>query len=183
MKLIIALGNAEPRYDRTRHNVGFDIVDEFAATRNMNFKKSVRFKALIAEGTLKGEKTIIAKPTTYYNLVGEAARALIDFYHLENSDVLVVHDDLNLPLGTVRTRVGGSDGGNNGLKSLAAHIGTDTARIRVGTWTDEQHADKVSVVLGKLTRQEQKTIDELKPTIYNLIDQFIADDFPLTTHR
>jgi len=184
MKIIIGLGNPEARYTGTRHNVGFAVLDHFASTHRAIWKQSTKFKASTAELSIAGEKITLVKPTTFYNLVGESARAIMDFYKLTLADVLIVHDDLALPLGTIRTRVGGSDGGNNGLKSLALHIGTETARLRVGVWTDAHHAtDKVSVVLGKISKDEQATLDAQLPKAAKIIEQFATGDFESTTHR
>ena len=107
MKLLFALGNPEPRSDNTRHNVGFFVADEFARRTGVTFGEKTKFKALIAETTIGGEKVIIAKPTTFYNLVGESYRALADFYKIAPEDTLVIADDLALPFGTMRLREGG----------------------------------------------------------------------------
>jgi PTH1 family peptidyl-tRNA hydrolase len=97
---------------------------------------------------------------------------------------LVIHDDLALPLGTIRTRRGGSDGGNNGLKSLSQHLGIDTNRIRIGVWAKHhERSDKVDVVLGKLTQDEQHLLHEQLPTIFHQIDSFVDAAFAVTTHR
>ena len=183
MKLIIGLGNPEERFNDTRHNVGFRMLDSLAAGAGVNFRSQSKFRADIAEWSLGGEKVLLVKPTTYYNLVGESARALMDFYKLSPSDVLILHDDLALPLGTVRTRLGGSDAGNNGIKSLNTHLGTDTARIRIGVWTDHHHGlDKASIVLGKFTRDELVTLDTLESTIAMIVQKFARHEFTATTY-
>ena len=184
MKVIIGLGNPEKQYTGTRHNVGFEVLDLFATHHGATFTPHPKFKALVASLTLGGEKVLLAKPTTYYNLVGESARAIIDFYKLAPDDVLIIHDDLALPLGTVRTRIGGSDGGNNGLKSMNAHLGQSTARVRVGVWTDTHHStDKVSVVLGKFSQAERAVLSNHESTIATCIHSFITVSFETTTHR
>lgn len=184
MKLVISLGNPETRYTGTRHNVGFMMVDAFAEQVGATWKQSDKFKAHLAEATIAGGKVLLVKPTTYYNLVGESARALMDFYKLTPADALIVHDDLALPLGTLRTRIGGSDGGNNGIKSITTHCGEGTARLRIGVWTDEHHAaDKVGVVLGKFTASERKSLSQLLPTAQGIITDFCSGDFSATTHR
>lgn len=184
MKLIVGLGNPEPKYDSTRHNIGFWYLDTYADSLKLTWKRSDKFHAYLTEYSRDGEKIILAKPTTYYNLVGESARSIIDFYKIAPEDVLIVHDDLALPLGTVRTRLGGSDGGNNGLKSINAHLGLTTHRIRVGVWADQhEQADKVAVVLGKLSREEHETLSKQSETIHHLIDDFITGQLTSTTHR
>lgn len=184
MKLVIGLGNPESRYVGTRHNVGFAVLDAIASHHQAIWKDSSKFKAQLTEVGIGSEKVLLVKPMTYYNLVGESARALMDFYKLASSEVLVVHDDLALPLGTIRTRLGGSDGGNNGLKSLTAHIGTETARLRLGVWTDAHPGiDKVALVLGKFKSEEREIFEAQLPKTVKIIEQFAADDFEATTHR
>lgn len=184
MKLVIGLGNPDPQYDSTRHNVGFWCLDRYTAAHDLPWKRSDKFRAHIAEQTLSGEKVIYAKPTTYYNLVGESARSIIDFYKIAPEDVLIIHDDLALPLGTIRTRLGGSDGGNNGLKSLNAHLGPTTHRIRIGVWAEHHgQTDKVSVVLGKFSHEEQNLLTRQYDTVARLIEDFTLGKLEVTTHR
>ncbi len=184
MKLVVGLGNPESRYTDTRHNVGFAVVDAYAKQVSASWKQSDKFKALVAAATIGGEKVLLVKPTTYYNLVGESVRALMDFYKLTPADILIIHDDLALPLGTIRTRFGGSHGGNNGIKSITAHCGEGTGRLRIGIW-DEAHAarDAASVVLSKITRSEQKLLEDLRPTLQKIIDGFVDNNFDTTTYR
>lgn len=184
MKLILGLGNPEPRYDKTRHDVGFVLCDALAAEWGSTFKHVDKFHADIAESTQNGEKIIIAKPTTYYNEVGQAARALMDFYKLTPEDILVIHDDFALPIGTIRTRYGGSGGGNNGIKSLNAHVGDHTARIRVGIYHElRDRIDDADFVLSKFTTPELQQITDQFDTVECLIGSFLAGNFAETTHR
>ncbi|QQS21493.1 aminoacyl-tRNA hydrolase [Candidatus Saccharibacteria bacterium] len=183
MKCIIGLGNPELHYRQTRHNVGFELLDAFATTHGATWQRRDKFRADIAELNIAEERVILVKPTTYYNRVGESAQAIVDFYKITTNDVVVAHDDLALPLGTIRTRQGGSDGGNNGLKSLSQHLGANTNRIRIGVWTDHHTAmDKADVVLGKFTADEQQVITKIKPTAISLLQDFIAGHFESTTH-
>ncbi len=184
MKLVLALGNPETKFNHTRHNVGFAMLDAFATENSASWQRKDKFKADVAELTIKGEKVILAKPTTYYNLVGESARAISDFYKIPPEHVLIIHDDHALPFGTVRTRVGGRDAGNNGVKSMNAHLGTNTARIRVGTWSDlRNHIDDVEFVLSKFSADEQKALKPLAPLVAALIESFAGGAFEQTTHR
>ncbi len=184
MKIILGLGNAEAKYTGTRHNVGFWALDQLATSYDVAFKVQSKLHALVAEVLSGGERILLIKPTTYYNEVGRSARAIMDFYKLAPEDFLIIHDDLALPLGTIRTRIGGSNGGSNGLKSLEQHIGPATARLRIGVWTDTHHGiDKVGVVLGKLTRQEQDLLNNQLATIQGIANDFIAEQLQVTTHR
>lgn len=130
--LIVGLGNPGKDYEDTRHNVGFRVLDELARRYGLAFGKTER-KAQVASGTLKNKKVILAKPQTYMNLSGEAVRSLVDFYKVEVPNILIVADDLDIPLGTVRLRQSGSAGGQNGIKSVIQHLGTqDFNRLRFG---------------------------------------------------
>lgn len=184
MKILFGLGNPETTYTGTRHNVGFWALDQLAAGYDVSFKPQGKLHALVAEVLSGGERILLVKPTTYYNEVGRSARAIMDFYKLAPEDFLIVHDDLALPLGTIRTRLGGSDGGSNGLKSLAAHIGSDTARLRIGVWAEQHHgSDKVGVVLGKLSKKEQTVLDDQYGTIAGIASDFVAGQLETTTHK
>ncbi len=178
MQLIIALGNPEKKYDNTRHNIGFFVADAFAAERGLKWQSKTKFKASVAEG----DGFIIAKPTTYYNLAGESARAIADFYKITPNDILIIHDDLALPLGTVRTRIGGSAAGNNGIKSISQHLGDGTARLRIGTYS-ESPANQVDFVLGKFTALEQQVIESQLPKLTAIINSFLNNAFAATTHK
>ena len=175
MKLIIGLGNPEPRYDQTRHNVGFILLDHVAKQHNATWQEKSKFKAHLAEITIAGKKALLLKPTTYYNLSGESVRAVADFYKLSvANDILIVHDELALPFGTLRTRLNGSDAGNNGIKSVIQHMGQDFARIRVGIANElTERADAADFVLGKFTTQELDAMSDLAHHTYEFIENFV----------
>lgn len=184
MKLIVGLGNPEKQYHGTRHNSGFFVLDWHAKRRGLTFQKKAKFKADIAEETIDNTKVIYAKPTTYYNLSGETVRTIANFYSIQPKDILIVHDDLMLPFGTIRTRRGGSDAGNNGLKSIAEHVGQDTARLRIGIANDlRSRIDDADFVLAHFSKDEQETLTALQAKISELIDSFISDTFTAFTHR
>ena len=186
MKLIFAQGNPESRYDNTRHNVGFLVVEAFADTQKINWAEKSKFHALIAEVTIDGEKVILAKPTTYYNDTGLSARAIIDFYKLNPAtDLLVIHDDLALPFGTIRTRQKGSDAGNNGIKSLNAHLGLDYSRLRIGIWNElRNQIDDAAFVLSAFTKTEQEQLVQIiEDKVIPLIDDFARGTFEITSHK
>lgn len=180
MKLIFTLGNPEDRYQKTRHNIGFQIADTLAA----DFTRHTKFVADIAEITQQGEKILIAKPTTYYNDVGRSLVALKQFYKLEDTDILIIHDELALPLGTIRARIGGSDAGNNGIKSVNMHGGATTMRLRIGVRNELQgRIPDADFVLGKFSKSEQEVIEKtITPKALELIDAFIADSHEATSH-
>lgn len=183
MKLIVGLGNPEEKYNDTRHNVGFFMVGEYARQNGIALLKKDKFKALVGETTKDGEKTILALPTTYYNLSGESAKAIADFYKIEPHDILIVHDELALPFETLRTRLSGSPAGNNGIKSVNAHLGPDTARLRVGIYNEKRDLmDDADFVLAKFSKDESDALVELSKKAIDIIDSFVTGNFIVTTH-
>lgn len=185
MKIIFAQGNPGAQYEQTRHNVGFLAIDFFARQKDVQFAAKPKFQAEIAEFTEAGEKVLLVKPTTFYNETGQSARALADFYKRDTADILVLHDELALPFGTLRTREKGSPAGNNGIKSLNAHLGENYARIRVGTANDLlEKMGPFDFVLARFSGDEQEKLQkDILPKISELIDDFIAGNHASTSHR
>lgn len=161
--LIVGLGNIGPEYKGTRHNSGFAVLDYYAQENNFPiWQEKNKFKAFITEEFVAGKKIILAKPTTLYNPSGESVRALKDFYKLNNKDIIVVHDELDLPFGTVKEKQGGGSAGSNGLKSIISHIGEDFKRIRIGIKNELlEKIDPADFVLSKFTSAEKKQLDDL----------------------
>lgn len=154
MKLIVGLGNPGKKYDATRHNVGFMVADLLAQQLGENFTEKTRHRALVAEGFMAGEKVVLAKPLTFMNASGEAVRSLMDFYRLDPGDLLVLVDDMALAAGRLRIRPEGSAGGQNGMKDIIRHLGTqEFARLRVGIGKPP-HEDAVRHVLGGFSGEE-----------------------------
>lgn len=156
MKLIFAQGNPGAQYTRTRHNVGFLLLDVFADQHSAQWKLEKKFNAEIAAITIGDEKVLLVKPLSFYNETGRVARAIVDFYKLSPAtDVLILHDELALPFGEIRIREKGSDAGNNGIKSLNAHLGQHYTRIRVGVWSElRSRMDDADFVLSSFTGDE-----------------------------
>jgi len=180
MKLIIGLGNPEKKYDNTRHNIGFAVLDALGDEQGIKWQHKGKFKAEVAE--LSDKSALLVKPTTYYNLVGESVRALADFYKVAPEDILVVHDELALPFGSIRTREKGSDAGNNGMKSIIQHVGPTVRRIRIGTSNEHsEYMDAAAFVLGNFTPEEKTKLPETIKNAHRLIDGFLSDKFELTT--
>ena len=159
MKLFIGLGNPGRLYTKTRHNIGFLVIDEFAKSLNaeINTKK---FNALVTQVMIQKEKVILMKPQTYMNLSGEAVIQAKNFYQIEDEDIIVVYDDVALPLGKLRLREKGSSGGHNGVKSIIQHLHTnEIKRIRIGIGSNE-FIDQKDYVLGKFSKEDQKILKE-----------------------
>lgn len=184
MKLVFAQGNPGREYARTRHNVGFMSLDFYADKHRLEFQPKSKFTADIAEVMMSGEKVLLVKPTTFYNETGRAARTLADFYKVAPEDILVLHDELALPFGTLRTREKGSDAGNNGIKSLNAHLGENYARIRIGTQNDllEKIGSHDFVLSNFSADENEKLQSDIFPKIADLINDFIADKHASSSH-
>lgn len=185
MKLIFAQGNLDTKYDGTRHNVGFVMLDAYANAHHLTWSEKSKFHAFVAEEAIGHDKLLLIKPTTYYNDTGLSARALIDFYNLDPAtDLLVIHDDLALDFGKIRIRAKGSDAGNNGIKSLNSHIGPNYHRVRIGIRNELQHKiNDVDFVLGKFNKEESDRLQELQPVIFEAIEQFISGNLAYYTKK
>ena len=159
MKVVVGIGNPGREYERTRHNVGFDVVDLLARSDGIDVTKRW-FEALAGEGTIAGHRVLLLKPQTFVNLSGRSVRQTVDFYKMSVAELLIVCDDANLPLGRIRFRRDGSSGGHHGLDSVIACLGTESfARLRVGIGRRE--GDKlVDHVLGRFSSSERAVMDE-----------------------
>ncbi len=173
--LIVGLGNVGKQYQGTRHNIGFEVVDKMA--RDAEFPDWLDKKDLKAHLTyhnLGQTRVILCKPTTLMNLSGEAVQAIQHFYKIPDSKVLAVYDELALPFGQLRTRVGGSDAGHNGVKSLIKHIGPEFGRLRLGIGNDiSAKADAADFVLGKFTKAEQAVLPLMVNEAVVLLNEYI----------
>ena len=163
MKLIIGLGNPGKQYSKTRHNAGFIAVSALAENLGLSeFKKSDKHNAELAEGSINGEKAVIAKPRTFMNLSGQAVRSVMQFYKIEINDLIVISDDVTIPSGTLRVRKSGSAGGHNGLKSIIKELGTDEfLRIRLGIEPLTPFKGSLEdYVLGQFSDEEKDLMEE-----------------------
>lgn len=159
MKMIVGLGNIGTKYDGTRHNTGFMVVDEFARIHQAPFSKH-QMEASLATTVINGEKVLLVKPSTYMNDSGRAVRPLLDYYKIDIADLIVVYDDMDLPVGKIRFRKKGAAGGHNGIKSLISHLKTQGFdRLKVGT-DHPQKTTVVNYVLSKFTATQQPLFDE-----------------------
>lgn len=161
MILIAGLGNPGSKYEHTRHNAGFDTIDQLAARHGIEINRSER-KALSGQGVIEGQKVILIKPQTFMNLSGEAVGDFASFYKLDPAtQVVIFSDDVELDCGRIRIRKKGSAGGHNGLKNIIEHLGTDQfVRIRVGVGRLAPHGDMIAHVLGRMSSDDRKRFDE-----------------------
>lgn len=159
MYIIIGLGNPGTKYANTRHNMGFKAIDSIAGSLSADVSKS-KFKALIGETNISGKKVLLVKPQTFMNLSGESAREVVNFYKVPNDHIIVIYDDIDLPLGSIRIRKGGGPGGHNGMKSMINCLGfKDFPRIRIGVGSNKGE-NLIDHVIGKVSSNEQKALNE-----------------------
>lgn len=159
MKVIVGLGNPGDRYARTRHNVGYDVIDELVR-RFVLPKGRTKFEAETWELELGGEKLWLLKPLTFMNLSGRCVRQCLEFFQLSPADLLAISDDLNLPLGQLRMRASGSDGGQKGLRDIQQQLGTpEYARLRIGIGRPPGQMDSADFVLSRFAKAEQPDIE------------------------
>lgn len=161
MFIIIGLGNPDAKYQETRHNAGFDVIDRLADKYNIAVDTK-KHRAYIGKGIIEGQKVVLAKPQTYMNLSGESVRSLVDFYKVDpEEEILVIYDDISLDVGQLRIRKKGSAGGHNGIKNIIAHLGTSVfARIKVGVGEKPKGYDLADYVLGHFSKAEKEMMSE-----------------------
>jgi PTH1 family peptidyl-tRNA hydrolase len=180
MKAIVGLGNPGREYEGTRHNVGFEVVDELARRWDARLKP---WKGIAETVVVRDRGAILVKPTTFMNLSGEAARAVAAFYKVEPADVLVVVDEVQLPLGKLRLRVSGSDGGHNGLKSLIENLGFDFPRLRIGVERGDRERNLRDRVLSAFTAVERDVVDNAVQRAADCAEVFVNEGVLVAMNR
>lgn len=181
MKLILGLGNPGSGYEKTRHNVGCRIIDHLAVGKT-ELALNNKLKAYLGQVTNKDTRVLLAKPTVYMNEVGQTAAKIADYYDIPAGKILVISDDINLAFGLIRTRVGGGDGGHNGLKSIIDAIGPDFHRLRVGVknnYLSSTQLDKF--VLQNFTKDEESKISTIIAKAAELAEEFMEGEISSTT--
>ena len=177
MYIIVGLGNPTKEYQNTRHNIGFDVIDKLADVNNISVLEK-KHKALIGKGIINGQKVILAKPQTYMNLSGESVRELIDYYKVdEETELIIIYDDISLDVGQLRIRKKGSAGGHNGIKSIIAHAGTQNfMRIKVGVGEKPSGWDLADYVLGHFSEEDTTKLKEAMPDIIQAATLIVQGD-------
>lgn len=159
MKLVVGLGNPGKKYENTRHNVGFDAVSELQNKLNVTGERE-KFQGNLSETTVNGEKVLILKPTTFMNLSGNSVIEVVNFYKIDpTKDLVVIYDDMDLPLGKLRIKEKGSAGGHNGIKSIISHIGDKFLRIKCGI--GKNSSNTIDFVLSKFDKAEQNEVEDM----------------------
>lgn len=171
MKLIIGLGNPGKEYEKTRHNIGFYMLDSYVDSYGLDGWKN-KFNGLYMETNLFGEKVIFLKPQSYMNLSGGVVRKFVDFYKINSNDILVISDDLDLNIGNFKLKDKGSSGGHNGLKDIEKNLGTqEYNRLKIGI-SNNKLIDTKDYVLGKFSKEESDELNKIYDNLKNVIDDF-----------
>ncbi|MEB1809634.1 MAG: aminoacyl-tRNA hydrolase [Bacillaceae bacterium] len=178
MKLIVGLGNPGAKYENTRHNAGFMVIDECAKSMGIELSET-KFKGVYGSAVIDGEKVFLLKPLTYMNLSGESVRPFMDYFKIDLEDVLIIFDDMDLPVGQIRLRQKGGHGGHNGIKSLNAHLGTNEfKRIRIGVERPDPGVSVVNHVLGTFRAEEKDALDQAISKATEACRFWLKNEFP-----
>ncbi len=185
MKLIVGLGNPDKRYEHTRHNAGFMVVDRLRTRHAPSERPRARFAADTIEARIAADRCLLLKPMTYMNRSGQSVRQAVAFYKIDPADdLLVVCDDLALPVGHIRLRARGGTGGHNGLADISRALGSDTyCRLRVGIGAKPPHMDQADYVLSRFTPEETPDLERALDTAADAAEVFIADGITAAMNR
>lgn len=176
MKLIVGLGNPGREYEKTRHNVGFMAIDRIVNSLGISFDRN-KFNGAYCEINVNGEKIIFLKPLEYMNLSGNVVGRFVNFFDIDVSDILIIHDDLDMDLGRIKLRGRGSSGGHNGLKNIEANLGTqEYKRVKIGISKDKRF-DTKDYVLGKFSSSEMDVLDSILDCMPSLFNDFLCLSF------
>jgi PTH1 family peptidyl-tRNA hydrolase len=182
MRLIVGLGNPGMQYAGTRHNVGFEVIELLSKRHDIPVRRRT-LRSVLGDGTIEGEKVILSRPMTFMNLSGEAVGAISRMYKIPPEDVIVIVDDIAIPVGSVRLRVKGSSGGHNGLESIENHLNSrEYPRIRIGVGSARPGA-MVDHVLGKFSRSERELVDEAAERAADAVEFALQDSFENAMNR
>lgn len=177
MKLIVGLGNPGKQFDHTRHNIGFDSIDELAKQFDVSLNKQ-KYNGLYGEAIIDGEKVFLLKPLTYMNLSGECVRPFMDFFKIDLHDLVILYDDLDIPPGKIRLRQKGSAGGHNGIKSLIHHLGTqEFNRVRIGVGRPINAEPIVKYVLNRASSDEQIHLEDAVKKTTKAMESWLSKPF------
>lgn len=184
--LIVGLGNIGEQYNNTRHNIGFDCIDEFARQQGFPaWQKKADLKCHLSKQNIGQTHVILIKPTTFMNESGQAVSAVAKYFKIANSSITVVHDDLDINFGQIKTKVGGGSAGNNGIKSLIQHIGENFGRVRIGIKNDLlEKTDSADFVLAKFNKEEMPEMPKLKREVSAILSEYtVSGELPPSTNN
>ncbi len=183
MYLIVGLGNPEEDYSGTRHNMGFDTVNKLAKQFNIEIIKK-KFKGIYGTGIIENKKVIILKPQTYMNLSGESIKEIMNFYKIKEESLIVIYDDMDIKLGTVKIRKTGGAGTHNGMKSVIQNIGTKNfTKVRVGIGTPKDKSDLINYVIGYVPEEEKEILDKSTTIAKDAIIEIIKSGVDIAMNK
>ena len=183
MYLIVGLGNPEEEYSKTRHNMGFNVINRLSEKYDIKVNKS-KYKSLYGTGIIEGEKVILVKPQTYMNLSGEAVQDFVNFYKVENKDIIVIYDDIDTIPGKIRIRKSGGPGTHNGMKSVVGCLNTENfARIRVGIGCPEFKGDLINYVIGHIPEEELEILSKGVELATKAVEEIIKNGADIAMNK
>ncbi len=182
MKLIVGLGNPGVEYKNTRHNIGFIFIDKFAKTLNIEIKKE-KYNGLYEEVKINEEKIILLKPQSYMNLSGEVVIKYKNYFKIDLEDILIISDDLDMPVGKIKLKEKGSSGGHNGLKNISYNLNTENfKRLKIGI-SNNKNINTKDYVLGNFTNDDLKILDDITPEVLQILKEFSNTKFDIIMNK
>ena len=183
MYLIVGLGNPENEYAHTRHNMGFDTINQIAKNNNIQITKN-KFKGLCESTIIQNQKVILLKPQTYINLSGESVKEVAEFYNLKPEEIIVIYDDIDIEKGHIKIRKKGGAGSHNGMKSVVEELqSTDFARIRVGIGQPEFKSDMINYVIGKVSQEEQEILQQGVEKAAKAVEEILKNGIDIAMNK
>ena len=183
MYLIVGLGNPENEYAHTRHNMGFDTINQIAKNNNIQITKN-KFKGLCESTIIQNQKVILLKPQTYMNLSGESVKEAAEFYNLKPEEIIVIYDDIDIEKGHIKIRKKGGAGSHNGMKSVVEELqSTDFARIRVGIGQPEFKSDMINYVIGKVSQEEQEILQQGVEKAAKAVEEILKNGIDIAMNK
>ena len=183
MYLIVGLGNPENEYAHTRHNMGFDTINQIAKNNNIQITKN-KFKGLCESTIIQNQKVILLKPQTYMNLSGESVKEVAEFYNLKPEEIIVIYDDIDIEKGHIKIRKKGGAGSHNGMKSVVEELqSTDFARIRVGIGQPESKSDMINYVIGKVPQEEQEILQQGVEKAAKAVEEILKNGIDIAMNK
>ena len=183
MYLVVGLGNPENEYAHTRHNMGFDTINQIAKNNNIQITKN-KFKGLCESTIIQNQKVILLKPQTYMNLSGESVKEVAEFYNLKPEEIIVIYDDIDIEKGHIKIRKKGGAGSHNGMKSVVEELqSTDFARIRVGIGQPEFKSDMINYVIGKVSQEEQEILQQGVEKAAKAVEEILKNGIDIAMNK
>lgn len=183
MYLIVGLGNPENEYANTRHNMGFNVINEFSKKKHIEVTKS-KFKGLYETGIIEGKKVILLKPQTFMNSSGESIKEIVEFYNIEPKEIIIIYDDIDVEQGKIKIRKQGGPGSHNGMKSVIKELGTtEFARIRVGIGKPIYKNDMINYVIGKVPKEEQEILAKGVEKATEALEEILKNNIDIAMNK